>query len=181
MTIYECLKKDHKTVEGLLNKLVKSSEGGTENWKKVIDQIRDELIPHARAEEAVLYNALRDADESKSLVAHSYGEHAMAETELRMLQAMKVIDVNWTALAEKLRHDLLHHVEEEESKVFAAAHSVFSNAEAIQMGKAFEKMKPAIREQSLTGTTIDMVANLLPVRLTASFRKFFESEEKRSA
>ncbi len=174
MTIYELLKKDHKKVEALLDKLVRWSAADNDGWKEVVDQIRDELIPHARAEEAVFYNALREADAATGEVLHGYGEHAMAETELRTLQAMKAIDVNWTALAKKLREDILHHVEEEEGKIFKAAQKVLSDEEATMIGKAFTELKPSIKKQGLVGTTLDMVANMLPPRLTAGIKKQFE-------
>jgi hemerythrin superfamily protein len=179
MNIYEALRSDHKKVHHLLDQLVASSEKDTTKWKHLVDKIRDELIPHSRAEEAVFYNAIREKD--PSIILHAYGEHAMAETELRTLQAMKSIDVNWTALAKKLREDLLHHVKEEESKVFAAAKKIFTDEEALMVGKAFAQLKPAIKEQSLAGTTLDLIENLLPRRFAAGFRKNILNEHKKSA
>jgi hemerythrin superfamily protein len=179
MNIYEALRSDHKKVKHLLDELVASSEKDTTKWKHLVDKIRDELIPHSRAEEAVFYNAIRDTD--SSIILHAYGEHAMAETELRTLQAMKSIDVNWTRLAKKLREDLLHHVKEEESKVFAAAKKIFTDEEALMIGKAFAELKPAIKAQSLAGTTLDLIENLLPRKFSASFRRNFHGEQKRSA
>ncbi len=179
MTIYEALKKDHKKVHTLLDQLVAFSESeNSDRWKRVIDEIRDELIPHARAEEALLYNPLRDSEQGKSEAWHGYREHAMAETELRALQAMKAIDVNWTTLAKKLRQDILHHVQEEEGKIFAAAQRLFSDEEARQIGRAFEELKPVIRKESFTGTTLELIANLLPSRMVPGFRSGFDQKKK---
>ena len=180
MNIYDALKKDHKKVETLLNQLVKSSEADNDKWKTLVDQIRDELIPHARAEEAVFYNAIREANHEKGLILHGYTEHAMAETELRTLQAMKSIDVNWMGLAKKLREDILHHVQEEEEKIFPAAKEIFSEEEAVMIGKAFTELKPAIKAQSFAGTTFDLVANMLPRRLVDGIQKAFETQKKAS-
>lgn len=131
------------------------------------------MIAHAHAEEAVFYNALREADESKGLVMHSYGEHAMAETEMRTLGAAKLVDANWTSLVEKLSKDLRHHIQEEETKVFDAARKVFSDEEATQIAAAFERMKVETMKDgdSMVASTIDLIANLLPPRLTNAFRK----------
>src|SRR5258708_6223516 len=125
MTIYELLKQDHQKLKGLLDQLVEFSESKRDGWQGVIDRIRDALIPHVRAEEAVFYNSIREADPNNGLITHAFTEHAMAETELRTLQAMKMIDVNWTQLATKFRHDILHHAEAEESKIFSAAQKLF--------------------------------------------------------
>src|SRR5690606_17538354 len=133
-----------------------------------LDQLRRGVIAHAHAEEAILYNALREADQSKGLVMHSYNEHLMAETEIRALGAAKLIDANWTSMVEKLRKDLLHHIEEEESRVFDGARQVFTDEEAVQLGAAFERMKleTAKGGDSMVKSTIDLIANLLPPRLT---------------
>jgi hemerythrin superfamily protein len=162
MNIYSVLKEDHKKVGKLLDQLVASSEADTEDWKSLVQQISDELIPHARAEEAVFYNPIRETIHGKGLIAHSYAEHAVAEAELRALQAMEKINVNWIALARKLKADLTHHVEEEETKVFAAGKKVFTDEEAEQIGTAFQKLKPAIQKEDFSETSRDFISNLLP-------------------
>ena len=170
-TIYDALKKDHRALQELLDRLVRFSENDHDDWKSVVDQIRDEVIPHARAEEALFYNAIRELDSDNDVVGHSYVEHAMGEADLRALQAMKAIDVNWTKLAQKLRADLLHHIEEEESKVFAAAQALFTEEEAVMIGEAFERLKPEVREEGLVGTSMDLVLNMLPRRVASVFQK----------
>ena len=129
----------------------------------------------------MFYSAIRKAYEAGGLVIHSYAEPAMAETELRTLHAMKAVDMNWTALAKKFLDDLLHHVAEEVGKLFSAARGIFSEEEALMMGQAFEHLKPFVKEQSLAGTTLDMVANILPSRFSEGFLKNFAKQDKRSA
>jgi hemerythrin superfamily protein len=177
MTIYEALSNDHREFERLLDRLLEASKAGDDSWKGILDGLRRGVIAHAHAEEAVFYNALREADQAKGLVMHSYREHAMAETEIRTLGAAKLIDANWTSLVEKLRKDLLHHIQEEESKVFDAARQVFSEEEATQIGAAFERMKTQTAKDgdSMVASTIDLVANLLPPRLSNTFRKHLKS------
>lgn len=180
MDIYEALSKDHRHFEALLDRLVKTSKAGDEQWKTTLDELRRGVIAHAHAEEAVLYNALREADAGKSLVAHSYAEHAKSEGELRTLSVAKAIDANWTSLAEKLSKDLRHHIEEEESRVYDAARQVFNTDEAKQLGAAFERMKRETAKDgdSVVASTVDLIANLLPPRLTDSFRKHAREARK---
>lgn len=172
MNIYTALSNDHRLFESQLDELLAASKAGDERWKKVLDELRRGLIAHAHAEEAVFYNALREADESKSLVMHSYAEHATAEGEIRALGAAKAIDSNWTSMVEKLSKDLRHHIKEEESKVFGAARKVFNEEEAKRIGSAFERMKVEMAKDgdSMVASTIDLIANLLPPRLTKNFR-----------
>lgn len=172
MNIYDALSKDHREFERLLDQLLTASKANDDGWKGVLDELRRSVIAHAHAEEAVLYNALRDSDEAKGLVFHSYGEHAMAETEIRTLSAAKLLDANWTTLVEKFRKDLLHHIKEEESRVFDAARKVIDDKEATQLGAAFVALKAQMAKDgdSMLASTVDLVINLLPPRLSESLR-----------
>lgn len=167
MEIYEALIKDHDKVKGLLSKLIKS-EGG--NFRDLVSQIRDELIPHSRAEEAVFYNSIREVKPAKDVVMHGYAEHVAAEGLLRTLQAVKVFDTAAMTVAKKLKETYENHIASEENEIFKAAKELFSHDEAEQMCKAFEKMKPEIKNESIFGTTWEMIVNLMPARLRENFR-----------
>lgn len=182
MNIFDALSRDHRLFESQLAQLLAASRADDPRWKTILDELRRGLIAHAHAEEAVLYNALREADQAKGLVAHSYQEHALAEGQIRTLGAAKLIDANWTSLMEKLSKDLRHHIEEEESRVFAAARQIFSDDDAERVGAAFERMKLEMEKDgdSMIASTVDLIANLLPPRLTASFRKSVQNLRRAS-
>lgn len=172
MLIYDALKKDHEKLKPLLNELIESAKADEKIRVRIIAQIRDELIPHARAEEAVFYNSLRTIDGAKELVAHSYAEHLEAETILRSLQAMEIVNADWTKLAMKLKEGILHHIEEEEGRVFEGAKKVLAVEEAQMMAQAFEKMKPEIRDSGFIENTMDLVVNMMPQRFAEPLRNF---------
>jgi len=173
MNIYDTLSAEHRQFEKLLDRLVKSSKAGTEEWKTILDELRRDVVSHAHAEEAVFYNSLREENQSAGLVVHSYAEHATTEAELRTLGGAKLIDANWTSLMEKLSKDLRHHIQEEESKIFDAARQVFTDEEAEMMGQAFERMKQETMKggDSMVSSTLDLIANVLPPRMAGGFRK----------
>src|SRR5690606_24934118 len=113
---------DHDTVKALLDRLVTlPDETAKEEREQLIDEIRDELIPHSRAEEAVFYNTLRTFEELRSKMRHAMGEHLNAETLLRTLQVKDKFDADWKKTAESLKDALEHHIEEEEGEIFAMA------------------------------------------------------------
>ncbi len=172
MQIYEVLKNDHKQIIQLLTELVELSEDAGDHRSKLISQIRDELIPHARAEEAVFYNSLRAIDSAKDVVMHGYQEHIEAETALRMLQVRDKIDTEWRTTANKLRDSIFHHIDEEENRIFSVAQQLFTKQEAEVMAVAFEKLKPEIKEEGLIKTTLDMVVNMMPPKIAASLRTY---------
>lgn len=169
--IYEVLKADHEKVHGLLEKLVAAAEADSDSRNALLDQIRDEVIPHARAEEAVLYNSMRDLPAGKEVVAHAYQEHVEVETLLRSLQVTGAVGVNWVTGAQKLKEALEHHVAEEEGEVFNAAKKLFVEEEAVAMADVFNQMKPLIKKQSLVGTSMDMLVNMMPTKLREGFGK----------
>lgn len=107
----------------------------------------------------------------------------MAETEIRTLGAAKMIDANWTSMVQKLRKDLLHHIEHEESEIFDAARKVLSDEESRQIGSAFERLKPEMSKDadSLVASTLDLVANLLPTRFSENFRDQMKKGRKKAA
>lgn len=163
MNIYDALKKDHDEVIAMLDRLIATGEKDDSHFD-IVDQIRDELIPHARAEEAVFYNSLR-ALNGKEEVRHGYKEHLEAESLLRSLQIRDSLNANWKKTAEKLRETLQHHINEEEGKIFNLAKRLLSEQEATEIGNAFEKLKPKYREEGFMGTTAEMIKNMMPARL----------------
>ncbi len=172
MNIYKVLSDDHEKLRMLLAELVELNDKATERRSELISEIRDELIPHARAEEAVFYNSLRMIEPTKSMGMHGYAEHLEAEGLFRALQAMDKLDTSWKATAQKLKQTIEHHIREEENEMFSAAKQLFTEEEAVAMAETFEAMKPKIKEEGLMKTTLDMVANLMPPRFSDKFRSF---------
>lgn len=174
MDIYEALIKDHEKVKALLNELVSLREDDEYRFI-LIEEIGNHLIPHARAEETIFYNALRAANADKKVVFHGFQEHLEAETLLRTLQLMDKLNVEWKATAEKLRHAVNHHIEEEEREIFKQARAAFSHDEAISMCEAFEQLKPKIQQEGFVKNTVDMVINMMPPRLADKIRSIGDS------
>jgi hemerythrin superfamily protein len=170
MQIYEALKKDHEKVKLLLTKLLALHEDDDNARKEYLDQIRDELIPHARAEESVFYNSLRSVDAGKKIAMHGYREHMEAEGLLRMLQIRDKMDVDWKDNARKLKDSLESHIHDEETTMFSFAKSILTDQEAEMMAASFERLKPEIKDQGIIQTTWEMVANLMPPRFKNTFQ-----------
>jgi hemerythrin superfamily protein len=178
MVIYEELKKDHREVLALCDRLIQSADASSDQRNELITQIRDALIPHSRAEEAVFYNSIRQESDSKTIIGHAYTEHMMAEGLLRSLQVAGKVDVGWRQTVQKLRDALAHHIQEEETEIFAEAQRVFSAQEAEQIGAAFVQLKPEIQEQGLMGTSLDLIANMMPGRFVSTFKRLGVQTER---
>lgn len=178
MNIYDILKKDHETVRGLLDQLASAEEAKSRT--PLINKISEELVPHSRSEEWVLYNLLRDLDQSKDVVMHSFQEHVKAETLLRALQVSETVHIKWQSGVEKLREELNHHIEEEEGKVFSAAKKVLSEQEAQLLGKAFQEAKSKVGSNFLS-SQFELLMNLMPQRFRQSFMKHMNEQSQKKA
>ena len=163
MLIYEALISDHNELKPLLDQLVAASQVNART-KDLLDQVQKLLIPHSRAEEAVFYNALRSIDSVKDIVNHSYTEHMEAEALLRALKGLGAIGIEWTTATKKLRESLLHHIADEEGRVFTQARQVLLDEEARQMAQAFAQAKRRAQQQGDLKNLGDLVANLMPPR-----------------
>lgn len=175
MNFYEVLKEEHVTVKALADQLV-DAEDSTKR-SELTRAITEDMAPHTRAEEWVLDNVLRDLDQSKELVSHSYKEHMKAEAILRGLSVTEAVHLNWKSGAEKFREELNHHIEEEEGKVFPAAKKVLSEPEAVLLGKAFKDAKAKVGSGFLS-SQFELVMNLMPQLFRSSFMKHVQESAK---
>lgn len=171
MDIYEVLKKDHQRIQELLNKLIALDSRSAEA-ASLVDDLRNELVPHSRAEEAVFYNLVRPLKALQGLLKDSYPEHIMAEALLRALQVEVRMGLPWKATAEKLQEALEHHIEEEENQMFPAAKLYFRAHEAREMAKQFIHLKKQVRKENLVQTTLELIANVVPSGLATSLGRY---------
>jgi hemerythrin-like domain-containing protein len=169
MQIYDILKQEHEEVRALLNDLV-SLKDDDEYRFVLVEEIKNALIPHSRAEEAAFYNTLRAVDADKSIVAHGFQEHLEAEGLLRLLEVKDKANFDWKATAMKLQDALDHHIKDEESKIFTEARKMFTDEEAETIGKTFLDLKPKFVGDGVFKSAADFVINALPARLANSIR-----------
>lgn len=174
MNIYDILKNEHVNLKAALSQLAAAEE--PKQREALIAEVADKMVPHSRAEEAVLYNLLRDMDEAGDLVKHSYQEHVKAETILRGLQVSEAVSVNWQSGVEMLRKDLNHHIAEEEGKVFPAAQKLLSDSDAEALGAAYLKLKDHMGS-GVIASQIELVGNLVPQRFRKSFVDFLGQKQ----
>src|ERR1700748_706768 len=80
--LLDTLKEEHELVAGLLKKLVDSDKSSER--KSLVRQIKTNLIPHLKAEQKVLYDAIIDVKDKKAQQdgEEGYIEHALAERTL---------------------------------------------------------------------------------------------------
>jgi hemerythrin superfamily protein len=144
--VLDLLKKDHDDVKALLKKLVDGKTAAER--KSLVRQIKAALVPHVRAEEKIVYDAiiaLRDK-QPKQDGEEGYLEHALADKTLAGLDKIaNAVSPEFSAAAKVLKELIEHHVEEEESNVWSDVRKNFSDDERAEMGRKFEAAKKKVR------------------------------------
>jgi hypothetical protein len=144
--ILDTLKTEHNEVQTLLERLVESRSG--RERKSLLTTIKAQLVPHLRAEEAVLYDAigaLRDK-KSKQDAQEGHLEHALADKMLaKLAKISNALSPEFSAAAKVLKELVEHHVEEEESNIWRDAREYFPLEKREALNEQFEAAKKKVR------------------------------------
>jgi hemerythrin-like domain-containing protein len=144
--ILATLKQDHNDVAEMLDKLVESTSAAER--KSLLKSIKIALVPHLRAEEKVVYDAILAlrGKEQKEHGEEGYMEHHLGDKMLTDLGKMSdPMSPEFSAGAKVLKELVEHHVEEEESDIWADVKDNFSEADRIAMNKKFLAAKKRVK------------------------------------
>ena len=146
MDILDKLKQEHDEVGVLLKKLVDADNSAER--KALVKKIKAALVPHLRAEEKVVYDAilaLKDKD-AKTDGEEGYLEHELGDKTLaKLTKISNAMSPAFTATAKVLKELVEHHVEEEERNVWADVRKHFDSDDRIAMNRKFEAAKKKVK------------------------------------
>ena len=148
-TIFNRLKDDHDTHRELLTRLTVAQDPA--DRKALFENFKTEVTAHAAAEEETLYATMLGDPELRHDGQHSVAEHKELDD---MLQEMADLDPSsraWTEKLKKLKHDYLHHIDEEEKDMFPAAAEELTKKEEVALKDKFEERKPEEYQRALEG------------------------------
>jgi hemerythrin superfamily protein len=144
--ILATLKQDHEDVAEMLEKLVESTTAAQR--KSLLTSIKSALVPHLRAEEKVVYDAVLAlrGKEQKEHAEEGYMEHALGDKMLTQLSKMKdMTSPEFSAGAKVLKELVEHHVEEEEKNIWSDVKQHFNEDERLAMNKKFLAAKKRVK------------------------------------
>lgn len=144
---FKAITKDHDEVKDLLKKLTKSSDGAVKTREKMFLQLKKELVPHLKAEEAVFYPALMEKKEGRKHSLEAIEEHGLTEMVLNQLESLPVDDEVWSAKMKVLKDLVEHHIEEEEKEIFEIAKEELKKDDFKEIMKAFQKKKEKVKKK----------------------------------
>jgi hemerythrin-like domain-containing protein len=144
---FEMIEKDHDEVKDIIVKLEESSSGAVKTREKMFMQLKEELIPHMKAEEKTLYPALKDQKESRMQALEALEEHHVAEMVFKELEAAPKNEDVWMAKLKVFKELLEHHIEEEEDQIFKMAQETLESDKMSQIMEAFQQEKEKVKKK----------------------------------
>jgi hemerythrin superfamily protein len=144
--ILDTLKHEHDEVKSLLSDL-QNAQSAVER-KSLVKRIKSALLPHTKAEEKVVYNAvIALKDKAAQLDGHEgYIEHELAARTLQRLEAItNATSPEHKASGKVLKELVEHHIEEEETNVWKDVKRNFSDDERATMNTAFIAAKRRVK------------------------------------
>ncbi|MCE3255772.1 MAG: Hemerythrin cation binding domain protein [Rickettsiaceae bacterium] len=139
MDIYSYLKKDHKKVKELLEDIL--SAKSTKERKVLFDEMKYELLLHAKTEEDSFYKELENKKPAAERVEEAEEEHKEIEQYLKKLSELEFDSREWVEQFGEFKHNVTHHVKEEEEAVFDKAKKVLSDKKAKELAVEMDELK----------------------------------------
>jgi hemerythrin-like domain-containing protein len=142
--VVDLLTADHREFDRIFRELEQlrgrtDAESVTKK-RDLVDEVTIGLVKHSVAEETQVYPRVEkqiDKDEAE----HSKEEHAEAEETMKRLERMDADDPAFDDAVAELIHEIRHHVEEEEGRMFTELRAGFSREDLVDMAEKVEAVK----------------------------------------
>ena len=142
MRVTTILKKDHRMVSALIMTLQMTPKVNGMVRRTLFDQIRNNFMLHAQAEEEVLYPELRVIMfTNQSNVDESYREHEQMKDLLNDLSTMDPTSNAFDTKFADFKYNIQHHVEAEENEIFPLLMQRMSMDEQVDLGRRIHNRK----------------------------------------
>lgn len=148
--IFDRLIRDHEKHRKLIAAIMETS-GESEGRKELFEQFKTEVTAHAATEEETLYATLMQISEGRHDAQHSVAEHKELGDLIQELADADMASSGWLNRFHTLRHDYLHHIDEEEAEMFPNAKTLIERAKAVELKQEFEERKPEERKRAAVG------------------------------
>lgn len=135
-SIYEAIKADHDRHRDLLETISETS-GDSQKRREAWDEFYHEVKSHAAAEEETFYSKLISKTWGQDAARHSIHEHKELDDLMEELNDIDMSSPGWLQKFKTLRHDYLHHIDEEEDDLFTRAKEVIPQSEISGFGDRF--------------------------------------------
>jgi hemerythrin-like domain-containing protein len=144
--ILKTLHEEHDEVRDLLSRL--QTTAGSSQRAALVLKIEQALVPHTKAEEKVVYDAvLAVKDKNSRMNAYEgYLEHEWASKTLQRLRLIRsASSAQHLAAARVLKELVEHHIRDEERNIWGDVREHFSDEQRVAMNRAFLAAKSRVK------------------------------------
>lgn len=145
MDVLTILKKDHREVKEMFDQLEELGERADAARAKLFAKIDQALTVHVDGEERYFYPVLKERSKARSEerddVIEGFEEHAIAKQLIKELEGLPPSDESYKAKLSVLREGVLHHIKDEEGKIWPIAREVLDRDEMEEIGEQIEALK----------------------------------------
>lgn len=143
--VLSTLEAEHDEAQELLERLVDSH--GSRERKRLLEKLKQVLLPHIKAEERAVYDAVLALRNRGARIDGNEGyiEHSLVDQSLKELDRLGAGTVEFAATARVLKELVDHHVREEEKNIWTQIRDNFSAEQREQMNRAFLVAKKRVR------------------------------------
>ena len=145
-SFFEMLKEDHKKVKGILGSLEETKESAPKKRDALFQKLKEELVPHMKAEESTFYQPLLAKKEAREDALEGVEEHHVSEMVLKELEKTPKGEDQWGAKMSVFKELVEHHIQDEESKVFKSAGKALDHDEIQDIMKKFDQEKQRMKK-----------------------------------
>jgi hemerythrin superfamily protein len=140
----ELLTTQHREVAQLWSQLQQSHRDGAELQHDLADRIVTMLSKHDAIETQLLYPELRErcGEQGRRMSDHSLEEHQQVREMLAEVDGHDISDPRVFDTMSRCLQAVLHHVEEEEGKVFPVLRGHVDEARLMDLGQQMATMMP---------------------------------------
>jgi hemerythrin-like domain-containing protein len=132
------IKEDHRKLEALFKQL----ESEPDDVRAVLRQVAELLVPHSKAEEQVVYPAIKSTSpEESEEVDDGIAEHHHVEEVLDQLLSGDPEAPGADGLIAAMIGEVRHHVEEEEQDILPKFADAATNQQLSELGERFQEAK----------------------------------------
>ncbi|GGE30585.1 hemerythrin [Marinicauda pacifica] len=142
--IYEAITKDHDKARDLMKQIMDTTNRAAKKREELFETFKLDMWSHNKIEEALFYEPLRGAKETRGDAMEAVNEHHVAGGLLEELDVMPKDSEAWIGKFTVLKELLEHHMEEEENEIFSDARKVIAKDRAEELGDKFQSRKRVV-------------------------------------
>lgn len=132
------LHQHHESIHRLIHRINERIDQGRNDYGRLYDELRRELLSHSTAEDEVLYSALAAHDQCREDVRDGREEHDEIAEILHELDRTDDED-EWVSTFQELEDAVSHHIHEVETETFPMAARVLELEELKKLAQEYQR------------------------------------------